>query len=156
MPAFKGLFSAPFDDEVQGLLFTLSYFHALIRSRIHTTTTTDNLEYEATPVLGNELRRFATSICAHFKSKTVETAAEAASRMRRATAAAKKTGGSVPDGIGARRSKEFNLCTVKVHRLGHCGAAIRRIGPLDNVDTRHVRDLSLLFIIEADTFIGRG
>jgi hypothetical protein len=138
MPCFKGLFPAPFDDEVQDLLFVLCYFHASIRSRIHTETTVSNLEGDATSVIGVELRRFTTSICAQYKDKTIETEAESAARVRRATAAAKKTGGSVPEGIGRRREKVFNLRTVKVHRLGHFGPAIRRIGPMDNVDSRHV------------------
>jgi hypothetical protein len=143
MPCFKGLYPVPFDDEVQDLLFVLCYFHALIRSRIHTDTTVSNLEYDATPIIGVELRRFTTSICAEYKGKTVETESESAARVRRATAAAKKTGGSIPEGIGRRREKVFNLCTVKVHRLGHFGPAIRRIGPMDNVDSRHVGALFL-------------
>jgi hypothetical protein len=142
MPAFKGLFPLPYDNEVQDLLYVLSYFHALIRSRVHTDTTVDNVEHEATPVLGTELRRFATSICTHFEDKTVETKAEAASRMRRAAAVAKKTGNGVPDGTSTRRSKKYNIRTLKIHRMGHYGSAIRRTGPMDNVDSRHVSPVS--------------
>jgi hypothetical protein len=136
MNAFEGLFPEQYDGEVQDLIFVLSYFHGLIRSRMHTETTTANVD-DSTAILGIEVRRFQRSICAAFPN-TTETKGEASARMRRATAAAKKSGSSVPEGTGGVRKKAFNISTVKWHRMGHYADAIRRLGPMDNVDSRHV------------------
>ncbi|KIO20707.1 hypothetical protein M407DRAFT_29645 [Tulasnella calospora MUT 4182] len=57
MPAFDGLFSAETNAVVQDCLFTLCYWHALAKLRIHTESTLQLLE-KATTDLGFQLRRF--------------------------------------------------------------------------------------------------
>ncbi|KAF6758419.1 hypothetical protein DFP72DRAFT_1065105 [Ephemerocybe angulata] len=79
MPLFEGLFPEPHDARVQGLLFTLAHWHAMVKMKRHTDTTLDIMD-SLTSDLGEVAREFSSETCAAFK--TVELKREYEARKR--------------------------------------------------------------------------
>jgi hypothetical protein len=103
------------------------------------TETTLNLFNKSTTVIGRELRSFAATTQAAYK--TVELPGESASRARRG---ARKTAAEQPSGPPLPpqppRGKFLNLLTYKFHALGDYVATTRWFGTADSYSTQTVRE----------------
>ncbi|KAJ7865726.1 hypothetical protein B0H14DRAFT_2304376, partial [Mycena olivaceomarginata] len=80
IPCIEGLLPEPFNSRLLTTLFRLSEWNALAKLRMHTEATLNNLD-NSTTVIGRELRSFAATTQAEYK--TVELPGETASRARR-------------------------------------------------------------------------
>jgi hypothetical protein len=150
---------------VLDLLFTLCTWHALAKLRLHTSSTL-RIFKATTKVLGQKLRYWVKKTCAAFDTR--ELPKEASARYRRKATAASKAGkgkgqmpipsstriatqqDESPDVHNSKNRKVFNMCTYKVHALGHYIAAIARFGTTDNYSTQivnHILFPSLFLLI---------
>ncbi|KAF7302011.1 hypothetical protein MIND_00767500 [Mycena indigotica] len=130
MPVFEGLLDDDVygdNDVIQDLLFSMAYFHALAKLRMHTDATLERLR-EATKDLGYQLCRFAKSTCEHFVTKELPRE-EAARRKKAARKAPTSTVDSSP------QFKAFNLTTVKMHLIGYYPLEIPFFGTTDSYST---------------------
>ena len=100
----------------------------------------------ATTSLGHMLRHWVKETCSAFATR--ELPREEAARGRRKAAKQAKTaeGASKVTETSTKakkqkraRRKAFNLCTYKLHALGHYVEAVRRFGTTDNYNTQVVR-----------------
>ncbi|KAJ7460375.1 hypothetical protein B0H11DRAFT_1736723 [Mycena galericulata] len=114
IPCVEGLLPEPFNSRLMTMLFRLSEWNAFAKMRIHTDTTLD-LFQTSTTVVGRELRSFAGTTQAKYK--TVELPGESAARARRG--ARKKATAGQPPGPPApptvSKGKFLNLLTYKFH-----------------------------------------
>ncbi|TCD63562.1 hypothetical protein EIP91_005233 [Steccherinum ochraceum] len=144
IPAFEGLLPEPFNGILLDLLFVLSSWHAYAKLRLHTSTTVAFLE-DCTTTLGQLLRHFRATVCAHYR--TTELPSEEAARGRRKAALAKQGEQTRPRpqaAADASRSsstrtaklKTINLNTYKLHALGDYGRTAVLFGPSDNYSTQ--------------------
>jgi hypothetical protein len=126
------------------MLFRLSEWNAFAKLRIHTTTTLGLFE-QSTTVIGRELRSFASTTQAEYK--TVELSRETAARARRGVRkkAAGKPGGPPPPATDPK-AKFLNLLTYKFHALADYVPTIRMFGTADSYSTQTVCFLSFLVI----------
>ncbi|KAJ7764935.1 hypothetical protein B0H16DRAFT_432430 [Mycena metata] len=136
IPCVEGLLPEPFNSRLLTMLFRLSEWNAFAKLRMHTTTTV-NLFEASTVVIGRELRSFAATTQAEYK--TVELPTETAARARRG--ARKKTAGkpaAVPTHPApvAPKGKFLNLLTYKFHALGDYAPTIRMFGTIDSFSTQ--------------------
>jgi hypothetical protein len=137
-----------FDKILNDLLFELCTWYALAKLRLHTETTVRALEH-STRRLGNVLRDFQKTICAHYITK--ELPGEEAACGRRTAALAKKkindpevrTNPTKQTKQG-KKERHFNLSTYKLHALADYPAAIRRYGTADGFTSQVVSFLILL------------
>ncbi|THV05942.1 hypothetical protein K435DRAFT_816082 [Dendrothele bispora CBS 962.96] len=137
MPVFEGLLPEH-DKEVMDLLFDLATFHCLAKFRIHSEGSLQMLDTRTTE-LGRSLRIFDDKVCKAYDTKEIPK--ETAARGRRnAKKVNKNDNGSTK---GKRKAtttdptrKAFNLCTYKIHALGHYVHFIRMFGTTDNYTTQ--------------------
>ena len=133
-----------FDKILNDLLFELCTWHALAKLRLHTETTVRALEH-STRRLGNVLRDFQKTICAHYITK--ELPGEEAARGHRTAALAKKKNNDpevrTKQTKQGKRERHFNLSTYKLHVLADYPAAIRRYGTADGFTSQVVSFLIL-------------
>lgn len=134
MPVFEGLLDAPHDAIVRELLFELVTWHALAKLRLHTEATIKALEH-STRRLGKAIRRFDDETCSAFE--TYELPSEEAARGRRRRRTARPSTADTTQ-MSARKVRNLNLGTYKLHALGHYADAIRRFGPSDSYSTQTV------------------
>ncbi len=150
---------------VLDLLFILCTWHAYAKLRLHTTSTLTALK-ETTTLLGQQLRLWVKKTCGSFD--TQELPKEEGARHRRKAASTQKSkvcsrkagrlgrkdGGKAKAKSKASSSatpntktkevykgklrKFFNICTYKLHALGHYVAAIARFGTTDGYSTQLV------------------
>ncbi|KAF7332930.1 hypothetical protein MVEN_02398900 [Mycena venus] len=116
------------------MLFRLSEWNAFAKLRMHTTTTL-GLFSTSTTVIGRELRSFAATTQAEYK--TVELQGEMASRARRG--ARKKAAGQPPGPPpppAVSKGKFLNLLTYKFHALGDYVRTIMLFGTTDSFSTQ--------------------
>ncbi|KAA1479425.1 hypothetical protein DENSPDRAFT_862027 [Dentipellis sp. KUC8613] len=134
IPVFEGLLPEPHNGMVLDLLFCLAVWHAYAKLRLHTETTVKSLEH-CTRVLGFTLREFVKTTCSAFI--TMELPQEEAARGRRAAAmAAKGIKEKAHAALPGKRHRKFNLCTYKIHALGHYAPTILEKGPSDIYSTQ--------------------
>ncbi|TCD64617.1 hypothetical protein EIP91_003851 [Steccherinum ochraceum] len=140
IPVFEGLLPEPFNAVVLELLFVLASWHAYAKLRIHTNTTLGFLD-ESTTTLGERLRNFKETVCAHYR--TTELPTEEAARGRRQAALANRPpranasrGGNGSTQTSGPRTKEFNMSTYKLHALGDYMTSAVLYGPSDNYSTQ--------------------
>lgn len=125
-------------------------WHGLAKLRMHTKYTLDMLRTQTT-LLGQELRRFESEICPHYK--TEETPREQAARVRaHARRQAQKNADTQVELIelvqcasaigGTRKVKTFSLSTYKLHSLGDYPLEITGYGTTDGYSTQLVSHLS--------------
>ncbi len=128
------------------LIFYLATWHALAKLRLHSDTSLTALE-RITSLLGQTMRTFVRRVCAAFDTR--ELPKETMARHRRAGAAASKAANANATNTSTPRppqrkvpakTKKFNLCTYKYHRMADYPRAIRRFGPTDNFTTQTVSD----------------
>lgn len=129
---FKGLLPSSIDSQVQCLLFTLAYWHALAKLRQHTSSTLKKLS-KATTRLGNELREFKN---ATDSMEVYETPREASARQRQAATKAQHQPATATP--ATRVQKQLNLNTPKFHALGDYVATIAQFGTTDSFSTQTV------------------
>ncbi|KAH9924456.1 uncharacterized protein B0H18DRAFT_1105032 [Fomitopsis serialis] len=125
MPVFEGLLPPPHDDLVMSLLFTLAFWHALAKLRLHTEETVA-IFHGVTWELGRTTREFAATTCEAYDTQELP-AEEAARGCRTAAMRAKKSSrskkkvssskGATKNAPGPKR-KTLNLKTGKWHSLG--------------------------------------
>ncbi|CCO34066.1 hypothetical protein BN14_08158 [Rhizoctonia solani AG-1 IB] len=119
------------DAQVQELLFTFAYWHALAKLRQHTSTTLFKLK-NITTQLGNKMR----ALKEHTKDLEIfETPHEFGSRQRRAAAKAQKSNVAEPVQL-IRKRCGLNLNTPKFHAIGHYVAIITSLGTTDSYSTQ--------------------
>ncbi|KAJ6540207.1 hypothetical protein DFH09DRAFT_929737 [Mycena vulgaris] len=138
LPVFEELLDEPHNDIILDLLFTLAYWHALAKLRLHTDFTLSKLE-EVTMFLGRQLRYLRRVTCAAFTTK--ELPGEEAARGRRnakKAAAATAAGKSAPKAKTSSGIKVFNMETYKGHSLGDYMPTIRFFGTVDSYSTQPV------------------
>jgi hypothetical protein len=137
---FENLLPSPHNEIVLDLLFVLATWHALAKLRLHTTTTIQLLD-EATTQLGQILRRFGKVTCAAFDTRELPREEDARGR-RQAKKKGKSDKGKGKSGVkrtsGESKQKRFNLCTYKLHALGHYVKSIWLYGTTDNYSTQAV------------------
>lgn len=142
LPVFEDLLPKEHDSIVLDLLFDLAVWHGYAKLRLHTDDTLGFFN-TATVVLGQSVRKFSKTTCAHYH--TTELPHEYAARGRRAAALASQQ--TVRDGkkkatdsaaIGPKL-KKLNLETYKYHALGDYPNMIRHMGTTDNFSTQPVR-----------------
>ncbi|KAJ7146778.1 hypothetical protein C8R44DRAFT_18711 [Mycena epipterygia] len=134
IPCIEGLLPEPFNSRLMTTLFRMSEWNAFSKLRMHTDTTL-GLFADSTTVMGRELRSFAATTQAKYK--TTELPGETASRARRG--ARKKAAGKAvgpPPPPQAARGKFLNLLTYKFHALGDYVATIRFFGTTDSYSTQ--------------------
>ncbi|THU78625.1 hypothetical protein K435DRAFT_699732, partial [Dendrothele bispora CBS 962.96] len=139
MPVFEGLLPE-FDKEVMDLLFDLATFHCLAKFRIHSEGSLQMLDTKTTE-LGKSLRIFNDKVCKAYDTKEIPK--ETAARGRRNAKRVNKTDSSSAKGKRKATTtdptrKAFNLCTYKIHALGHYVHFIRMFGKTDNYTTQIV------------------
>lgn len=136
IPVFEDLLSPPHENIVRELLFELATWHGLAKLRLHTDTTINSLEH-STRRLGEAIRKFKSETCTQLEARDLP--AEDAARARRKLlklAAGATT--SKPTTRKAKKPREFNMKTYKLHALGHYAKAIRLFGPSDGFSTQTV------------------
>lgn len=135
------------------MLFRLSEWNAFAKMRMHTDTTLA-LFKTSTTIIGRELRSFAATTQAEWK--TVELPGETASRARRGTRkkAAGKTPAPPPAGLPTpppvAKGKFLNLLTYKFHALGDYPSTIPMFGTTDSYSTQTVRP-SFFIVLPSST-----
>jgi len=148
MPVFEGLFP-DHDRDIQDLLFDLNAFHSFAKLRLHSDTSLDTLDNYTTN-LGKSLRAFQ-KLSTHYKTeelpKEVETRQKRKANKKK-KAAAKGKGKRKADDASIEpttaNAKQFNLCTYKIHALGHYVRFIRLFGTTDSYSTQIVRLPSII------------
>jgi hypothetical protein len=146
IPVFEGLLPTFHDTAVQDILFTLAYWHALAKLRMHTDSTLVLLR-GATSSLGTLLRRFIKYTCSAFDTRELPT--EVATRGRRQKR--KQTNKTdlqhdstqplvasqpSPTANSSAKKKHLNLMTYKLHALGDYVSQIMRFGTTDSYSTQ--------------------
>ncbi|KDN35424.1 hypothetical protein RSAG8_11601, partial [Rhizoctonia solani AG-8 WAC10335] len=131
IPVFKGLLPEPLDTQVQELLFTFAYWHALAKLRQHTTNTLSKLS-KATTQLGNKMRALKDGTA---DLEVFETPREFGSRQRRAAAKAQQSNLAKTVQV-VRKRCELNLNTPKFHSIGHYAFVIAMFGTTDSYTTQ--------------------
>ncbi|CAE6538191.1 unnamed protein product [Rhizoctonia solani] len=131
IPVFKGLLPEPLDTQVQRLLFTFAYWHALAKLRQHTSTTLAKLS-DVTKQLGDKMRALKESTA---DLEIFETPREFSSRQRRAAAKAQQSNLSEVVQV-VRKRCELNLNTPKFHAIVHYVEIIRFFGTTDSYSTQ--------------------
>ncbi|KAJ7721601.1 hypothetical protein B0H16DRAFT_1473776 [Mycena metata] len=118
------------------MLFRLAEWNAFAKLRMHTTSSLELFD-KSTVVIGRELRSFAATTQAEYK--TVELPNESAARVRRG--ARKKAGGKAPAPAQtvppvAAKGKFLNLLTYQFHALGDYVPTIRLFGTIESYCTQ--------------------
>jgi hypothetical protein len=131
---FKGLLPSSIDAQVQHLLFTFAYWHALAKLRQHTSGTLKKLS-EATTKLGDELRSFRE---ATDGLEVYKTPREFSARQRQAAARAQRQLATGTQAPMTRKQCKLNLNTPKFHALGDYVAIITQYGTTDSFSTQTV------------------
>ncbi|KAF8256632.1 hypothetical protein EI94DRAFT_1821442 [Lactarius quietus] len=162
IPCFEGLLPAPHDNSVQKLLYLASYWHSLVKLRIHTEMTLKVLDH-ITVLFARALRHFKETTCPRFN--TVETDREYQARRRAAeqrssrgsrqpanVALPHSTGQSFVTTAGGKRPKTFNLLTSKLHALGDYVENIKMFGMTDSYSTQ-IRTFELLTLTTIPLFV---
>ena len=145
LPVLEGLFPPAFDSVVQDLVFTLCYWHALAKLRMHTDSTITLLR-EATKQLGSTLRLWDKQSVV-FPTK--ELPGEAKKRGKRQSKKSQRTSKSVPTPTvppappPPPKPKRFSLLTYKIHALGDYVSSILWFGTTDSYSTQRVRDIGI-------------
>lgn len=136
IPVFDGLLPDPFNSIILDLLFELATWHAFGKLRMHTETTLFHFE-NSTIRMGQMFRKFARDCCTKYK--TYDLPRETAARVRRRARGA-QTGKTQSTGntTTARKPRNFNMSTYKLHALGDYVASIWRYGTTDNYSTQVV------------------
>ncbi|KAF7359835.1 hypothetical protein MVEN_00708900 [Mycena venus] len=137
LPVFEELFGEEHDGVILDLLFTLAYWHALAKLRLHTSFSIKRLK-EVTTELGKQLRYFAKYTCAAFDTKELPREEAARGRRHAKKAAAAKAAGQDPPPApepGSKR-KIFNMFTYKGHSLGNYVRTILFFGTTDSYSTQ--------------------
>ncbi|KAF9554492.1 hypothetical protein CPC08DRAFT_727124 [Agrocybe pediades] len=134
IPVFEDLLPKKHNRVVQNLLFEFGTWHALAKLQLHTKTTIEELE-TSTERLGS-LLNYQTRDLPH----------EEAARGRRQAALASRNGQqqqpkaaatSIPaKKKGAKKLREFNMETYKMHAFGDYPDSIRMFGTSDNTSTQ--------------------
>ncbi|KAJ7695931.1 hypothetical protein B0H17DRAFT_930175, partial [Mycena rosella] len=137
LPVFEELLDDPHNEIILDLLFTLAYWHALAKLRLHTDFTISKLQ-EVTTFLGRQLHHFTCVTCAAFTTK--ELPQEEAARGRRNTkkAAAASAAGKTAQKpkAGGSKIKIFNMETYKDHSLDDYVHTILFFGTVDLYSTQ--------------------
>ncbi|GJJ13554.1 hypothetical protein Clacol_007809 [Clathrus columnatus] len=130
----QGLFGE-WDNKIQELLFTLSYWHGLAKLRMHTDTTIGLLD-DLTSNLGKSLRFFQNIVCPNFE--TFDTPAEKAAQARARMRTSQKAGTdiSMPESRSSPKRRIFNMKTFKIHELGYYVSDILSFGTTDSYSTQ--------------------
>ena len=131
----------PHDGIVRELLFELATWHALAKLRLQTETTIISLEH-ATTRLGTEIRKFEAETCSKFTTFDLPSEDAAQVCCQAAKAAKGKTTADPPSKRPAKKTRNFNMETYKLHALGHYVDAIRQFGPSDGFSTQTVSNPS--------------
>jgi hypothetical protein len=140
LPVFEGLLDEPHDSIVQDLLFTLAYWQALAKLRLHTTFSIAALK-NVTCQLGRQLRNFTKKTCSAFTTKELPREEAARGRRNAKKAAAAREAGLPPPkaASGGSKIKIFNMLTYKGHSLGDYVRTILFFGTTDSYSTQPVR-----------------
>ncbi|KAJ7105540.1 hypothetical protein C8R44DRAFT_639201, partial [Mycena epipterygia] len=151
LPVFEDLLDEPHNKVVLDLLFTLAYWHALAKLRLHTDFTVGQLQ-KITTLLGSQLRYFTKVTCACFVTKELPREEAARGRRNAKKASAKKvppastagmSAGTAPSRPPAPKLKTFNMETYKGHSLGDYVRTILFFGTVDSYSTQPVAYLCL-------------
>ncbi|THU91087.1 hypothetical protein K435DRAFT_820957 [Dendrothele bispora CBS 962.96] len=117
IPVFEGLVPEH-NKYILTLLFDLCTFHCLAKFRLHSDISLRMLD-EQTTELGKSLRAFDSHVCKAYDTREIPKETAACGRRN-----AKKV--NEGNGKGKRKAtnadpirKLFNLCTYKIHALGH-------------------------------------
>jgi len=167
LPVFEELLPEPHNTIVLDLLFVLCTWHAYAKLRLHTTSTLTALE-GMTTLLGHQLRLWVKKTCGSFDTQELPNEEGARHRRKAASTQKSKGGicrretkrvGRKDGGKAKAKSKAsssatpntktkevrqgklrkfFNMCTYKLHALGHYVAAIARFGTTDGYSTQLV------------------
>ncbi|KAJ7697053.1 hypothetical protein B0H17DRAFT_1197774 [Mycena rosella] len=138
LPVFEELLPDAHNTIILDLLFTLAYWHALAKLRLHTDFTLDQLQ-AVTTMLGRQLRYFTRVTCAAFTTKELPREEAARGRRTAKKAAAASAAGTAPPksrGTGGSKIKVFNMETYKGHSLGDYVRTIRFFGTVDSYSTQ--------------------
>jgi hypothetical protein len=119
----------------------MAHWHALAKLRVHTETTIAMLRAQ-TATLGRRLRRFQSTVAAHYD--TVETDYEHEKRKRREARRALEAGGSAKPSDSHKRVVKFNMTTYKLHSIGDYPDAIVLYGTMDSFSTQIVSFAAIL------------
>ncbi|VDC05049.1 unnamed protein product [Peniophora sp. CBMAI 1063] len=136
LPVLEGLFPDTFDPVVQDLVFSLCYWHALAKLRMHTDSTI-NLLRGATKTLGTTIRLWAKR-GSTFPTKELPREAELRGKRRSKKARRSSKPASAPPAgpPPAAKAKTFNLLTYKLHALGDYVRTILWFGTTDSYSTQ--------------------
>lgn len=135
IPCFEGLFPEPDNTHVMRLLYTMAYWHSLAKMRMHTESSVCLLD-NAHTAMATHLRHFEKIVCPRYTTK--ETQKEYAKRVRTETKRTTKTTVETNTRATGRKTKSFNLSTVKTHLLGYYPSYIRTYGTMDLLSTLRV------------------
>jgi hypothetical protein len=169
MPVFEGLLPEPHNAIVLDLLFLLCTWHALAKLRLHTFSTLQVFK-STLKDLGHKLRYWVKKTCTAFDTQELPKEASARHRRKAASAGKGKKvpiqgkGGRGRGKVGRGKArmpgqstrkpanqssdvhdskirKVFNMCTYKLHALGHYVSAIAQFGTTDSYSTQVVNHI---------------
>ncbi|KAK7434388.1 hypothetical protein VKT23_020234 [Stygiomarasmius scandens] len=134
IPVFEGLV-LEHNQQILDLLFNPCIFHCLAKFRLHSDDSLRMLD-ERTIELGRSLCSFDDKVCKVYDTKEIlkETAARGRQNAKKANEGDRK--GKQKATNGEPTCKLFNLCTYKIHALGHYIQFIRLYGTTDNYTTQ--------------------
>ncbi|EMD39733.1 hypothetical protein CERSUDRAFT_92226 [Gelatoporia subvermispora B] len=128
---FEGLLLDGDNNIVLDLLFALVTWHAYAKLHMHTKKTLATME-TATTTLGAMLCRFERTTCQNYDTYELPKEEAACGQWQAAQRQKGKGDGGKGQIPSARKHKQFNLQTSKLHALGHYMATIRQFGTTDN------------------------
>lgn len=114
----------------------MNYWHAHAKLRLHTDSTLSEFK-DISKQVGEQLRRFAKTICSKYITKELPREVNARGR-RTAKLAAKGPEQNTGRGSGTAKTVKFNINTYKAHSLPDYPNTIRRLGTTDNYTTQSV------------------
>ena len=167
IPVFEDLLPEPHNGIILNLLFVLCTWHAYAKLRLHTTSTLNALK-EMTKALGQLLQLWVKRTCSCFttcelpKEESARHCRKAAAAGKSSGTARGRSSGAcggrgttwgskatnttqrttcaleTPARHNSKLRRVFNMCTYKIHALGHYVAAIARFGTTDGYSTQIV------------------
>jgi hypothetical protein len=130
---------------VLDLLFDLATWHAFAKLRQHTEDTLDFFD-TATVVLGQTIRKFNRTTCAHYYTTELPHECDAHGK-RKAKLASQNLNSNLVNEVMSPKHKKLNLNTYKYHALGDYADTIRQFGTTDSFSTQPV-SFNLILHIE--------
>ncbi|KAG1884740.1 hypothetical protein F4604DRAFT_1574283 [Suillus subluteus] len=148
IPVFEGLLPPEHNTIVLNLLFKLATWHAYAKLHVHTNNTLTFFN-SATVILGQSVRKFQCTICAHYHMTELPNEYTACG-CREAALASKQAGpvNMLQKGKSNPnpKVKALNLFTYKYHALADYPNTIQQVGTSDSYSTQPVSDRFVIIL----------